>query len=237
MSGIDMEKKGGRGAWIAEDVTTEKLRRNARGQNCKIIVVTGELFTGVDINALRGVHILEPFVSESSHKQAVGRASRAMGHAFLPEGQRDSTVYSYITRVSKDEGGKNIWGWNSNTMHNKRQNGMKKFVKHAGRYHPTKQFTPATQNKVVGGHELLQSHARKQRERGAANQSVNETGKNQHMVTNGKILYPTPDDTLSLERKYGEHTKAMKAFNRDFKNRINGSKGNRGGLKRKHSNI
>ena len=42
-------------------------------------------------------------------------------------------------------------------------------------------------------------------------------------------LYPTPDDTLSLERKYGEHTKAMKAFNRDFKNRINGSKGNRGG--------
>jgi hypothetical protein len=94
MNGIDFEHDK------PQEVTPKRLLRNAHGQNCKIILTTGEMFTGLDLNALRGVHIVEPFVSMSSHQQAVGRAVRAGGHIFLPVANRNATVYSYHTRVS-----------------------------------------------------------------------------------------------------------------------------------------
>ena len=226
MSGIDMYKKNGdTGAWITEDVTPDKMKRNAHGQNCRIIVVTGELFTGVDINALRGVHIVEPFASHTSHAQARGRAARAGGHSFLPEANQKATVYTYKTRVSKESNshsndnrrGVNLWNWNSDTMKDGRKNGEPLFVKHIGRSHPTGRFTDAMAKKIKMGRQFLDGNARVKKN---PRNVTHRIGGGNQMNWTGQILYPTPDDTLTLERMHGAHTREMESFNNSFINAV-----------------
>ena len=99
MSGLNMQKDGTK--WKPEPGTTAKYERNARGQVCRVIFVTGDLYTGVDINALRVVHLTNPFASKVSMRQAHGRATRASGHSFLPEADRNCKVLTYMTKVPK----------------------------------------------------------------------------------------------------------------------------------------
>ena len=87
--------------WKPEPGTTARYKRNADGRACRVIFTAGSLYTGVDINALRVVHLTNPFASKVSTRQAHGRATRASGHAFLPEADRDCKVLTYITTVSK----------------------------------------------------------------------------------------------------------------------------------------
>jgi hypothetical protein len=104
MSGLNMEQVGKTTRWEPEIPTEEKFKRNAHGEMCKIIFVTGELYTGVDINALRGVHILNPFASRVSAMQARGRATRSKGHEFLPNANKNAMVYEYMSKVSSFNG-------------------------------------------------------------------------------------------------------------------------------------
>jgi len=60
-----------------------------------------DLYTGVDINALRVVHLTNPFASKVSMRQAHGRATRASGHSFLPKADQECKVLTYMTVVSK----------------------------------------------------------------------------------------------------------------------------------------
>ncbi len=97
MSGLDMIEEGKKR--IVESGSHEKFKRNDHGQRCKIIFVSGELFTGTDINALRGVHLLNPMASHVSSVQARGRAARSRGHHFLTEANRNAKVFTYMTIV------------------------------------------------------------------------------------------------------------------------------------------
>ena len=99
MSGLNMQQNGKK--LKPEPGTTARYMRNMDGRACRVIFVTGDLFTGVDINALRVVHITNPFASKVSMRQAHGRATRASGHSFLPEKHRECKVLTYMTDVSE----------------------------------------------------------------------------------------------------------------------------------------
>lgn len=99
MSGMNMEQTSAT-KWKPEHGTVARYKRNADGRACRVIFATGGLYTGVDINALRAVHLANPFASKVSARQAHGRATRAGGHAFLPEADRNCNVLTYMTEVS-----------------------------------------------------------------------------------------------------------------------------------------
>ena len=80
MSGIDETDKV---------ITPELLRRNDRGQNCKIIICTGKSYQGTDINSLRYVHLLTPFPTKLQFRQASGRGARQGGHHFHDPNNRN----------------------------------------------------------------------------------------------------------------------------------------------------
>jgi hypothetical protein len=224
MSGIDMVKeRGDTGRLVTEDVTIEKMKRNANGENCRIILVTGELFTGVDINALRGVHIVEPFASTSSYAQAYGRAARSKGHAFLPNTKRNATVYVYYTTVGE-------WNWNKNEM--KKPAGQTLFVSKLSQSHEAKQLTAGVRDRVLGGRQWANGSMRR---RGA---TVRD-GYVNNMNTN-QTLFPTPDELLHKEQTDGPHTATMvnfmSKFNRAIRGTNNTNNNARRGLKRKSNN-
>jgi len=83
-----------------EDITTLKNMinddSNLHGEQCHIIIASGGYFEGLDINALRGVHLLSPLSTHDNDQQAVGRAIRTCGHAKLPPRERNCVVKRYF---------------------------------------------------------------------------------------------------------------------------------------------
>jgi hypothetical protein len=60
-----------------------RAKENIHGDICKIIVAHGKNYEGLNIPALRGVHLGEPLFSSFADKQAIGRGARFCGHAGL----------------------------------------------------------------------------------------------------------------------------------------------------------
>lgn len=208
MSGIDTERKSERSALVPEDASIEKMKRNAHGQHCKIIIVTGELYTGVDINALRGVHLVEPFASISAQEQAEGRAARARGHDILNTANRSSVIYSYQSSVLKTS----TFGWNAK-MNSKKLGGQNVFVKKVSNSVTTKAITGAIMENITYGREWLDSEMRKQ-------DSTITNGNAANRMNMNQILYPTPDEILNQERTKGAFSKTMQAFQTNFRAKV-----------------
>jgi len=211
MSGIDMVRKNGgqsSGARVPEEPTRNAIKRNIHGQNCKIVIMTGELFTGVDINALRGVHLVEPFASVSSQDQAEGRAARARGHAFLNESNRNATVYLYQSSLNRTPN--THWTANMMTKSNAFLVSLQKDI-------PSEKgiVTDTTYNKIKMGREWLDSVMRK---------PSNTIRRNDREIMNyNQILYPTPDEVLRQEREKGTHSKQMRNFIKKFQTHAGGA--------------
>ena len=70
-------------------------RKNADGDYCKVLIASGTNYQGLDVTALRGVHLLEPLFSDVADQQARGRGRRNCGHSMLPADKRNVTVYRY----------------------------------------------------------------------------------------------------------------------------------------------
>jgi hypothetical protein len=60
-----------------------RAQNNLHGEVCKVIVTHGKDYEGLDISALRGVHIGDPLFSTGADMQAIGRGARHCGHAGL----------------------------------------------------------------------------------------------------------------------------------------------------------
>ena len=70
--------------------------QNLHGEVCKIIVTHGKDYEGLDISALRGVHIGDPLFSTGADMQAVGRGARHCGHAGLSGDALEIVVNRYF---------------------------------------------------------------------------------------------------------------------------------------------
>lgn len=204
MNGVDL-----RSDKTFEDATKERMRRNGQGQNCKILLVTGEMFTGVDINALRGVHLVEPFSSQSSHAQARGRASRAGGHAFLRESEQNAVVFHYKSKMVQYAGKDKNGGRVANMNVPANQNANHIFMQHVSVHHP-KRALGTEGGKVAEGRQFVDGAVR----RGIRNAVPVEGGAN--MMNRGQALFSTPDDLLDVERDHGKHARKMADFRQKF---------------------
>ena len=71
--------------------------QNVNGEYVKIVIATGGYYEGLNILALRGVHLIEPLHSALADIQAVGRGLRYCGHAMLSNANdRKAIVFRYF---------------------------------------------------------------------------------------------------------------------------------------------
>lgn len=78
-----------------EEYDTQTAARNLHGQRIGLVICTGTYYQGVDLKALRAVHLPTPFPTRKQETQATGRGRRAGAHQFMNEADRDVTVYRY----------------------------------------------------------------------------------------------------------------------------------------------
>jgi hypothetical protein len=76
---------------------------NLKGEKCKVIIATGDLFKGVNTKAVRHLHIVSPMAKWGDLLQLVGRATRFKSHCGLPKNQRDVTVHRWSLQPPDDD--------------------------------------------------------------------------------------------------------------------------------------
>jgi hypothetical protein len=72
-------------------------KENAQGQLCQIMLASNKFNEGVDLKAVRHIHIVEPQLNMSSVNQAIGRARRFCSHKQLAYKDWTVQVHSYIS--------------------------------------------------------------------------------------------------------------------------------------------
>jgi hypothetical protein len=70
---------------------------NKAGHFCQIMLASNNFKEGVDLKAVRHVHIVEPQTSQASVQQAIGRARRLCSHDQLPYKDWTVKVHTYIS--------------------------------------------------------------------------------------------------------------------------------------------
>lgn len=82
---------------------SEKVRaawkRMSGPLDIRVILLSKAGAEGINLEAVRFVHLLEPQWSASDVEQILGRAVRLDSHATLPENRRDVRLYTYIATV------------------------------------------------------------------------------------------------------------------------------------------
>lgn len=66
--------------------------RNVRGEICQIMLASQKFNEGVDLKAVRHIHLLEPTLTETMRQQAIGRARRNCSHEQFHD-RKDWTVH------------------------------------------------------------------------------------------------------------------------------------------------
>lgn len=77
---------------------------NKNGDYIEIFLATDSYNTGLDLKAVRHVHLLEPLTSFVEKKQGVGRAARLCSHSQIPFSDWNVKVHQYVSKLD----GKNI---------------------------------------------------------------------------------------------------------------------------------
>lgn len=68
---------------------------NLRGGKLKIIIGSTAAGTGVNLTAIKQIHLADPGWNVSTNRQRRGRGFRLCSHYLLPEDERDIVVYAY----------------------------------------------------------------------------------------------------------------------------------------------
>ncbi len=98
---------------LSDDIQRTKLKKlvqafntkeNAKGEYIHLFLATQGYFEGIDLKAVRHIHIFEPLLSFSSIQQLLGRAARHCSHADLDldKGEWTVRVHRYITDQPQD---------------------------------------------------------------------------------------------------------------------------------------
>jgi hypothetical protein len=87
---------------ILGDSYTDDSTGNLRGQLCRILMITGAGAEGLDLKAVRQVHVLEPYWNQARLDQVFGRAVRVCSHADLDDAERDVERYLHVCAFPTD---------------------------------------------------------------------------------------------------------------------------------------
>jgi superfamily II DNA or RNA helicase len=77
------------------------LVENKHGELMKIMMISPSGSEGINLRAVRQIHILEPYWNEVRIEQIIGRGIRQLSHSDLPLDERHVDVYRYKV-ISKD---------------------------------------------------------------------------------------------------------------------------------------
>ncbi len=77
--------------------------KNVDGSIIKVIMVTEAGREGINLRAVRQVHILEPWWNLNRIKQVIGRAVRICSHAHLPRKEQFVDIYQYFVNYPKGQ--------------------------------------------------------------------------------------------------------------------------------------
>ena len=70
---------------------------NKHGEYVKLFLASQSYNEGLDLKAVRHIHIFEPLITWASDKQTIGRAARLCSHADLNKKDWDVTIHRYIS--------------------------------------------------------------------------------------------------------------------------------------------
>ena len=92
------------GTAFGEDINESMLKgmadffndkANDNGQLCKVLLATETFYQGLDMRALKGVHLVDTLFNAAADKQAIGRALRMCGHSGVED--KRVQVYRYFS--------------------------------------------------------------------------------------------------------------------------------------------
>ncbi len=78
------------------------FKNNHHGEVCRVFCITSAGAEGLSLKCVRAVHIMEPYWNDVRLKQVKGRAIRIGSHLELPEGERDVSIYTYLSCFSEE---------------------------------------------------------------------------------------------------------------------------------------
>lgn len=91
--GIDKEKE------ISELRQLYNAPFNKNGEYVKLFLASQTYNEGLDLKAVRHIHIFEPLITWASDKQTIGRAARYCSHSDLNKKEWDVTIHRYISNL------------------------------------------------------------------------------------------------------------------------------------------
>ena len=87
-----------------DDIQMATNPKNTRGEQVKVILISGAGSEGIDLKCVRQVHILEPWYNLNRIEQAIGRAVRTRSHCALPFKERNVEIYMHSSYLNgRDE--------------------------------------------------------------------------------------------------------------------------------------
>lgn len=84
------------------------LDKNVNGKLCQIMLASQKFNEGLDLKAVRHIHVLEPLLSMGMRQQTIGRARRFCSHSQLPMSEWNVIVHDYISDYPSPLKGKGV---------------------------------------------------------------------------------------------------------------------------------
>lgn len=75
---------------------------NLHGELIKILLITSSAAEGLDLKAVRQIHIMEPYWNQMRIDQVIGRGVRRNSHIMLPPEERNVSIYRYFSTLPKN---------------------------------------------------------------------------------------------------------------------------------------
>jgi hypothetical protein len=81
---------------------------NSHGEYVNLFLASQTFNEGLDLKAVRHIHIFEPLITWASDKQTIGRAARYCSHADLDKSEWDVTIHRYASDFPREIKDKSI---------------------------------------------------------------------------------------------------------------------------------
>lgn len=81
---------------ISELLQAINSPKNKRGKDVRVIIGTRRIEQGITFKHVRQIHILTPWWNMNRNKQIIGRGSRTLSHANLPQREQNVTVFFHV---------------------------------------------------------------------------------------------------------------------------------------------
>ena len=75
---------------------------NSHGEYVNLFLASQTFNEGLDLKAVRHIHIFEPLITWASDKQTIGRAARYCSHADLDKSEWDVTIHRYASDLPRE---------------------------------------------------------------------------------------------------------------------------------------